>query len=258
MPYSFYASNDYKEKQSQIAKTNWQQGAYQHRIKTLVSHTCKNQDCQKTFYTKPYDPKMFCCCSCASHTHNLGRKLSPLTKLRISKAISSLPKSYQIRRKVPRVTLICQRCKAKFQVLPYLVKRRKYCSPSCAIKTIGSMTTSPKASKGKSGIRFDISPYICFYSTWEANMARIYNQVGLIWEYAPKTFDLGEHTYKPDFYLPTHETYVEVKNYLGGYSLERDKAFRHKFPKIKLDLILKKDYLEIKSNYKDLVEHWEY
>ena len=64
----------------------------------------------------------------------------------------------------------------------------------CAISVTGRLTKSPKASKGKNGIRLDIDPNINFYSTWEANVARVYNLVGLKWTYAPKLFDLGEHT----------------------------------------------------------------
>lgn len=67
-------------------------------------------------------------------------------------------------------------------------------------------TTSPKASKGKPGI-------ICFYSTWEANIALMYTYQRVVWHYAPKIFNLGQHTYRPDFYLPAEDTYIEVKNY---------------------------------------------
>jgi hypothetical protein len=75
------------------------------------------------------------------------------------------------------------------------------------IYAIRRLTTSPKASKGKPGIRPDINPSICFYSTWEANVARVFNLVGIKWQYGPKIFDLGQHTYRPDFYLPTENIY---------------------------------------------------
>jgi len=39
--------------------------------------------------------------------------------------------------------------------------------------------------------------------------------------------------------------------------LQRDFLFRKIYPNIKLDLILKNHYLEIKSYYKDLVDLWE-
>jgi len=86
----------------------------------------------------------------------------------------------------------------------------------------------------------------------------VFNLVRMRWQYAPRIFDLGEHTYRPDFYLSDFDTFVEIKNFLGEYSLQRDKLFREKYPDIKLDLLLKDDYLEIKSNYKDLVDKWEY
>jgi hypothetical protein len=258
MPHPFYSSRKYRNKQSIITKTNWQKGIYHFRLGLIETRRCKNTDCQNIFKVKSYNHKSFCSRSCSAHTHNLGRKLSALTKLKIAKTISLLPKTSWKKRELPKVKLVCQRCHKIFEVTPYLGKQRKYCSNFCAIKTIGSRTTSPKASKGKSGIRKDISPDICFYSTWEANVARVFNLVGIKWKYAPKTFDLDDHTYKPDFYLPSHKMYIEVKNYLGGYSLQRDKIFRQKYPNIRLGLILKADYLNIKANYKDLIKNWEY
>lgn len=119
------------------------------------------------------------------------------------------------------------------------------------------MTTSPKASKGKSGIRDDINTNTVFYSTWEANIARVFNLIDIKWKYAPKIFDLVEHTYRPDFYLPDHDMFIEVKNFMGAYSLRRDFLFRKKYPNIKLELILKNDYLNIQANYKELIDNWE-
>lgn len=88
-------------------------------------------------------------------------------------------------------------------------------------------------------------------------MARVYNLVGIRWSYAPKLFDLGKHTYRPDFYLIYFNEYVEVKNFMSKYSKERDRLFRKNYPQIKLSLILKGDYMAIKSNYRGLVDNWE-
>lgn len=257
MPYSFYSVQEYKDKQSAITKNNWLKGIYDSCRKPLDTRKCKSKDCNNTFQVKHSYPKVFCSQSCSAHHNNTGRKHSALTKQRISKSISISPYHY-IPAKKARINLICLKCKKDFSVIPYMAKRRKYCSNDCAIKAIGRLTTSPKASKGKPGIRLDVNPNINFYSTWEANMARVYNLVGLKWQYAPKIFDLGEHTYRPDFYLPDFDTYVEVKNYMSEYSFNRDRTFRKVFPNIKLDLILKDKYIEIKENYKRLVENWEY
>lgn len=259
MPYSFYADIDYQRRQSLNTKENWKAGMYDFKIKPLISRICKNSTCNEIFWVKPGNHKTFCSSRCSALVNNKGRVLSKLTKRRISVALSLLPKSKRGKHFCkPKVEMICMGCQKTFEVVPYLSKTRKYCSITCSITTIGRRTTSPKASKGKPGIRKDIGQNICFYSTWEANIARVFNLVGIKWEYAPKIFNLGKHTYRPDFYLPDFDTYIEVKNFLGPYSLERDRLFRKKYPDIKLELILKDKYLEIKSNYKDLVDGWEY
>ncbi len=107
------------------------------------------------------------------------------------------------------------------------------------MKIIGSRPTSPKASKGKNGVRYDISPTINFYSRWEANIARLFTFLNVRWEYAPKSFDIGGQMYTPDFYLPEENKYVEVKNFWWSYSKIRDEKFRSRYPAITLDVILK-------------------
>ncbi len=76
--------------------------------------------------------------------------------------------------------------------------------------------------------------------------------------YAPKTFDIGGQRYTPDFYLPDCNTYVEVKNFWSAYSLERDQKFRANYPKIKLEVILKEDYLKLEKEYAHAIPEWEY
>lgn len=259
MTYSFYDDGKYREKQAQITKENWKAGKYNFIIKPLIIKFCKNPSCNNPFFVKPHDLKIYCSKRCSAVINNKGRPMSTLTKMKISKALFLLPKSKRGKHFCkPKVKLTCKGCLRVFEVLPYLSKRQKYCSVHCNITRVGRETTSPKASKGKNGIRQDIDPKINFYSTWEANIARIFNLVGLKWRYSPKIFNLGKHTYRPDFYLPDFDMFIEVKNFLNPYSLERDFLFRQKYPNIELKLILKDDYLEIKSNYKDLVDNWEY
>jgi len=258
MPHDFYSDPEYKNKQSLIAKENWKLGKYKSLIKQEL-RKCNNKDCKIRFIVKPSDPKKYCSQSCAAHINNQGRIQSYSTRQKISKSVLSSPTYHNLTpKKKPRVLIICKTCGKKKMLVPYMARKQKYCSVHCSITATGKLTTSPKASKGKNGVRQDIDPNINFYSTWEANMARVYNLVGIKWQYSPKIFDLGEHTYRPDFYLPIFETFVEVKNYLGEYSLMRDTLFRQKYPNTRLELILKKHYLEIKKYYKDLVDGWEY
>lgn len=262
LSHSFYSNPIYRKKQSEITKKNWQLGTFNFKVKSTILKICLNPKCGKRFYIKPYHVlrRKYCSKTCAAQVNNVGRKPSEITKSRISTALKGTHPRVPLTRFAPRTEVVCQNhsCQRVMLLPPWLVKRRKYCSTLCAITIIGRQTTSPKASKGKSGIRADIDPNIYFYSTWEANVARVFNLVGLKWQYAPKIFNLGKHTYRPDFYLTKFDTYVEVKNFMGDYSLKRDSLFRAKFPDIKLELILKDRYLEIKSCYKNLVDNWEY
>jgi len=133
-------------------------------------------------------------------------------------------------------------------------RNKQFCSTKCA----GTRITSPKAARGKSGIRSDISAAICFYSRWEANFARILNLLGIKWEFQSKTFDLKFQKYTPDFYLPESSTYVEIKNFLSDYSRKRDEGFRKLYADVKLALILKNDYLKLQERFAPLIKTWEY
>lgn len=123
---------------------------------------------------------------------------------------------------------------------------------------IGGKPTSPRASRGKAGIRRDIDPEIYFYSRWEANMARLYTYLNVKWIYAPATFDIGGQKYTPDFYLPEKEVYIEVKNFWWKYSKMRDEKFRKRYPNIPLEVILKEEYLKLEKQYAYLIPKWEY
>lgn len=257
---AFYDNPTYRKKQSEITRRYL---ILHPQVTPPIIRICNNSNCKVPFQIhKPSDPKIYCGHSCAASVNNLGRHQSIETRNKISAAIKALPVGYYQKihlAKKPRVTLICNNpaCKRNFEVLPYKAKVRKYCSNNCVMQVVGRMTTSPKAAKSKPGVRSDIDPEICFYSTWEANIARVFNLLGIKWKYAPEIFDLGAHTYRPDFYLPEENKFIEVKNFMNEYSFNRDKLFREKYPNIKLEIISKIVYLEIKKQYQPLIEYWE-
>lgn len=64
-----------------------------------------------------------------------------------------------------------------------------------------------------------------FRSRLEARTAVFYDTLGVSYEYEPEGFDLGGVWYLPDFWLPEHEVWIEIKGASPGED-EKDKAKR--------------------------------
>lgn len=238
-------------------KENWKKGLFD-SIKKGEKRLCKRDNCGSIFETTPSDPKKYCSHKCSAIVSNLGRIQSEETRIKIGKASLGRKSPFKGALKVPRVELICANPKCKKLFIAIKWANRKYCSNKCVMEIVGGRPTSPKASKGKGGIRKDISDTIYFYSRWEANFARLMNFLNIKWEYAPKIFDLGTQKYTPDFYLPEVNIFIEVKNFMWKYSEIRDKKFRRLYPNIKLQLLLKEDYLKLQNTYSSFIKNWEY
>ena len=257
MHFDFYHSKEYREKQSVITKENWRRGVFDFIYKR-EKRRCARKVCGKLFEVSLSDKKIYCSSGCAATINNSKRRWSDEVKLKIANALKGHRNPHKGILKIPRVEVICLNpvCGKIFIAEKY--KARKFCSIQCAMDVIGGRPTSPRASRGKAGIRKDISDTIYFYSRWEANMARLYAYLGIQWVYAPTSFDLGGQMYTPDFYLPEHNTYIEVKNFWWKYSVERDQKFRKLYPYTKLDVILKPEYLALEKQYAKLIPQWEY
>jgi len=71
-------------------------------------------------------------------------------------------------------------------------------------------------------------------SSWEVAYAKYLDKNNIKWLYESKTFNLGNCTYTPDFYLPETNTYVEIKGYWYREAKTRYLKFRRKFGNIEL------------------------
>jgi hypothetical protein len=118
-------------------------------------------------------------------------------------------------------------------------------------------------SRTKGGKRKDLNN-IYFRSSWEANIARYYNFLGIEWQFEPKTFVFanitrGSVSYTPDFYLPKEDKWVEVKGWMDGKSKTKLKRFKKQYPEeyAKLQLITEKEYKEIKRKIAPFIKEWE-
>ena len=255
---NFYNSKEYKELQSRIMKENWRKGVFNFHYKREKMR-CIREECNKVFEAKMSDQKVYCSSSCAAKVNNIERgPHSEDVKLKIAKALKGRPNPYKGIRKFPLTKATCSNPNCDEVFFRNRWEQAKFCSVKCAMKVIGRRPTSPKASRGKAGIRKDINKYTYFYSRWESNIARLFNYLDIKWVHEPQTFDLKTQTYTPDFYLPEYDIFIEVKNFLWKYSKIRDEKFRKLYPNIILIMILKKDYLEIQEEFSKIIESWEY
>lgn len=125
-------------------------------------------------------------------------------------------------------------------------------------------------SRGLQGKRNDLGN-IFFRSSWEANYARYLNyliskKIIYKWEFEPDTFwfesiKRGVRSYLPDFKIWDHENsepyYVEVKGWMDNKSKTKIKRMAKYYPKIRLDIVAKKEYTEIKNQLSRLIIGWE-
>ena len=63
-----------------------------------------------------------------------------------------------------------------------------------------------------------------FRSRLEARWAVFFDEAGIKYEYEPEGFTDGDLCYLPDFYLPEHNIYVEVKPHREDFEEEINKA----------------------------------
>lgn len=131
----------------------------------------------------------------------------------------------------------------------------------------GKRASNSSYSRGRSGTRGDLGFFV--RSSWEANYARYLkflqkNGEIVRFEYEPDTYIFheikrGTRSYTPDFKIFLNDgsfEYHEVKGWMDNKSrvkLERMKKF---YPNIRVILIEKKEYNEIKK-ISSMIEFWE-
>jgi predicted nuclease of restriction endonuclease-like RecB superfamily len=81
-------------------------------------------------------------------------------------------------------------------------------------------------------------------SSWELNFAKWCDLSGIEWVYESKTFELGNTTYTPDFYLPEFDLWIEIKGYWRDDARIKFKKFKRLYKTINIEvfdkLILKR------------------
>jgi len=105
----------------------------------------------------------------------------------------------------------------------------------------------------KGGYRKDLKQFL--RSKMEANCARYYKYIGEIYIYEYKEFEFkgikrGTRFYKPDFYLPTWDSWIEIKGYFRRIDKIKLRRFKKYYPKEfkKLRFVIPDKYARDKAN----------
>jgi len=83
-------------------------------------------------------------------------------------------------------------------------------------------------------------------SSWEIAYAKYLDKKGIKWLYEPKTFNLGEMTYTPDFYLPEKDLYIEIKGYWRADAKVKFKLFKKQYTNFKIKVLNKNKLKQLK------------
>jgi len=78
-------------------------------------------------------------------------------------------------------------------------------------------------------------------SNWEVLYAKYLDKNKIKWQYESKVFNLGDSTYRPDFYLSEINNYIEIKGYWRDDAKKKFNLFKKLYPKINIKVLKQKD-----------------
>lgn len=100
-----------------------------------------------------------------------------------------------------------------------------------------------------------------FRSSWEANVARIFNYLNIKWEYEKGSFERYKDNkcngyYFPDFFLGD-KVIIEIKGFWNPDSRNKVLEFTKHYTDYKCYLIDKDMYINLKNKYQQFIPEWE-
>jgi len=85
----------------------------------------------------------------------------------------------------------------------------------------------------------------CFRSSWEYLYAKWLDKNKIKWSYEVKTFNLGQLTYTPDFYLSEKDLYIEIKGYWRNNAKRKFELFKELYPDKNINLLVEKNLIKL-------------
>lgn len=78
-------------------------------------------------------------------------------------------------------------------------------------------------------------------SSYELAYAKYLDNLNIKWIYEPIAFNLGNTTYRPDFYLPKTNEYIEIKGFWRKEAKQKFNLFKKLYPLIKISVLSYKE-----------------
>lgn len=102
---------------------------------------------------------------------------------------------------------------------------------------------------------------VTFKSKFEAELARTFDEQGVVWEYEPDSFKFQPPpaTYTPDFKLTNPDgtiTYIEAKGYFDATDRTKMKCMKAQYPELDLRLLFQTAGKKLSGNSKTTYAGW--
>lgn len=81
-------------------------------------------------------------------------------------------------------------------------------------------------------------------SSYELAYAKYLDSINELWYYEIETFDLGNCTYTPDFFLPRTDKFIEIKGYMSSIAQEKISKFLEQYP-WDLEILYEEDLIKL-------------
>jgi len=81
-------------------------------------------------------------------------------------------------------------------------------------------------------------------SSYELAYVKYLDSKNILWMYEMETFDLGDTTYTPDFFLPATEQFIEIKGYMTDKAQDKINKFLEQYP-WDLEILRKNDLIKL-------------
>jgi len=204
--------------------------------RTLKKYYCK--DCEKEIS----DYRVKRCRKCADRHHSIemNGKNNPCWK-------GGLPKCIDCGKTVTHKEYKrCIQCYVRsIKKYPYLkgVKKSKNWRMKISKTMIKNGTTKNKNNPMFGKVvhpKYIKYKNIYFHSSWEVAYAKYLDKRNIKWLYEFKTFDLGNTTYTPDFYIPKLDLYIEIKGFWRDDAIKKFKLFKKRYNNIKIEVLNEK------------------